>query len=215
MYVSTKKTIHRPLHCVLNLVNKQEKLHNLLHVYCAHCVFSFARHERFMFNNAMFKVIRPAVKEYGFNFLQNRSTTYCYPFLYAGYSCCLLNNSFVIKMKAGYYMKFLVDQLVRISSKNHNIHKQIPFDYVISVVVLLMNASNNSSVAGCCSVKDINNVVENAIIPCPDNSWCTAMCYRNFIFPTDAKKVSYSFEDGILTPQLLSCMRKVFYYFRE
>lgn len=28
-----------------------------------------------------------------------------------------------------------------------------------------------SSLAGCCSVEDINNVVENAIIPCPDNSW--------------------------------------------
>lgn len=73
-----------------------------------------------------------------------------------------------------------------------------------------MNASNNSSSAGCCSVEDINNVVENAIIPCPDNSWRTATFYRNFIFPTGAKNVSYSCEDGILTPQLLSCMRKVF-----
>lgn len=89
MYVSTKRTIHRPLHCVLNLVNKQEKFHNLRHFCCAHCMFPFARHTRFMINNAMFKVIRPAVKVYGFDFVQNRSATYCYPFLYAGYSCCL------------------------------------------------------------------------------------------------------------------------------
>lgn len=37
-----------------------------------------------------------------------------------------LNNSFVIKMKADYYMKFLVNQLVRISSKNYYIHKKYP-----------------------------------------------------------------------------------------
>lgn len=43
-----------------------------------------------------------------------------------------------------------------------------------------------------------------------DNSGCTATCYRDFIFLTGAKNVSYSCEDGILTPQLLSCMRKVF-----
>lgn len=92
MYVSTKKTIHRPLHCVLSLLNKQEKLHNLLRVYCAHCVFLFARHRRFMIYNDMFKVIRPALKEYCFNFVQNRSTTYCYPFLDAGYSCCLFEK---------------------------------------------------------------------------------------------------------------------------
>lgn len=119
-------------------------------------MFSFARHTRLRIYNAKFKVIRPAIKEYGFKFVQNRSTTYCYPFLYAGYSCCFLNNSFVIKMKAGYYMKFLVNQLVRISSKNYYIHKKIPFDYVISVVVFLMNASNNSSSTGCCSVEDIS-----------------------------------------------------------
>lgn len=91
MYVSTKKTIHCPLHCVLNVVNKQEKLQKLRHFYCAHLsfVFSCARHTRFRIYNAMFKVIRPAIKEYGFNFVQNRSTTYCYTFLYAGYSCCL------------------------------------------------------------------------------------------------------------------------------
>lgn len=89
VHVSTKKTIHRPLHCVLNVVNKQEKLQKLRHFYCAHFVFSCARHTRFRIYNAMFKVIRPAIKEYGFNFVQNRSTTYCYPFLYAGYSCCL------------------------------------------------------------------------------------------------------------------------------
>lgn len=185
MYVSTKKTIHRPLHCVLNIVNKQEKLQKLRHFYCSHFVFSCARHTRFRIYNAMFRFIRPAIKEYGFHFVQNRSTTYCYPFLYAGYSCCLLNNSFVIKMKAGYHMKFLVNQLVRISSKKYYIHTKYP---LIILSVFLMNASNNSSLAGCCSVEDINNVVENAIIPCPDNLWCTATCYRDFIFPTCAKQ---------------------------
>lgn len=87
MYVSTKKTMHRPLHCVLNVVNKQEKLQNLRHNYCAPFVFSFARHARFRIYNAMFKVIRPAIKEYGFNFVQNRPTAYCYQ--YGGHSCCL------------------------------------------------------------------------------------------------------------------------------
>lgn len=91
-----------------------------------------------------------------------------------------LNNSFVIKMKAGYHMKFLVNQLVRISSKKYYIHTKYP---LIMLSVFLMNASNNSSLAGCCSVEDINNVVENAIIPCPDNSWCTATCYRDFYIP--------------------------------
>lgn len=95
-----------------------------------------------------------------------------------------LNNSFVIKMRAGYHMKFLVNQLVRISSKKYYIHTKYP---LIMLSVFLMNASNNSSLAGCCSVEDINNVVENAIIPCPDNSWCSATCYRDFIFPTGAK----------------------------
>lgn len=208
MYVSTKKTIHRPLHCVLNVVNKRDKLQKLRHFYCAHFVFLFARHTRLRIHNAKFKVIRPALKEYGFNFVQNRSTTYCYPFLYAGYSCCLLNNSFVIKMKAGYYMKFLVDQLVRISSKIHYIHKIIPFDYVISVVVFLMNTSNNSSLAGCCSVEDIKSVVENAIIPCPDNSWCTATCYRDFIFPTCAKKCHIVLRMGYWRPSYYhACVR--------
>lgn len=64
--------------------NKQEILQKLRHFYCAHFVFSCARHTRFRIYNAMFKDIRPAIKEYGFNLVQNRSTTYCYPCLYAG-----------------------------------------------------------------------------------------------------------------------------------
>lgn len=64
-------------------------------------------------------------------------THFCIHVIHVGH----LNNSFVIKMKACYYMKLLVNQLVRISSENYYI-QQIPFDYVISVVVFLMNASN-------------------------------------------------------------------------
>lgn len=85
---------------------------------------------------------------------------------------------------------------------------KIPFDYVISVVVFLMNTSNNSSLAGCCSVEDIKNVVENAIIPCPDNSWCTATCYRDFIFPTCAKKCHIVLRMGYWHPSYYhACVR--------
>lgn len=57
--------------------------------------------------------------------------------------------------------------------------------------------------------------MENAIVTCSDNSWYTATCHRNYIFPTGFEKVSYSCEDGIWTPLLSSC--KIFsmalYYF--
>nr|XP_034332903.1 uncharacterized protein LOC105333663 [Crassostrea gigas] len=60
--------------------------------------------------------------------------------------------------------------------------------------------------AGCCSIENINNVVENANVSCSENL-CTAQCYRDFIFPTGLKDVSYNCTDGVWTPSLSSCKR--------
>lgn len=65
----------------------------------------------------------------------------------------------------------------------------------------------STGVASCCSVENIHDVVENAIISCSDNLWSTATCYRGFIFSTGFEKVAYSCKDGIWTPLLSSCKR--------
>nr|XP_034334806.1 uncharacterized protein LOC117691968 [Crassostrea gigas] len=60
--------------------------------------------------------------------------------------------------------------------------------------------------ADCCSIENINNVVENANVSCSDNL-CTAQCYRGFILPTGLNEVSYYCTDGVWTPSLSSCKR--------
>lgn len=79
--------------------------------------------------------------------------------------------------------------------------------HAVNYIAFIMNTDFFTGLAACCSVENINNVVENAIVSCSDNSWCTATCYRDFIFPTGFEKVSYSCKNRIWTPQLSSCKR--------
>lgn len=63
---------------------------------------------------------------------------------------------------------------------------------------------------GCCSVKKINLTVDNAFILCTTNGSCVAECYRGFIFSSGKTKQSYSCLNGVWSPVLSTCKRKIF-----
>lgn len=63
---------------------------------------------------------------------------------------------------------------------------------------------------GCCSVKKINLTVDNASILCTTNGSCVAECYRGFIFSSGKTKQSYSCLNGVWSPVLSTCKRKMF-----
>lgn len=63
---------------------------------------------------------------------------------------------------------------------------------------------------GCCSVKKINLTVDNASILCRTNEYCVAECYPAFIFSTGKTVQSYSCLNGVWSPVLSTCKRKMF-----
>lgn len=63
---------------------------------------------------------------------------------------------------------------------------------------------------GCCSVKKINLTVDNASILCTTNESCVAECYPGFIFSTGKTRQSYSCLNGVWSPVLSTCKRKIF-----
>lgn len=63
---------------------------------------------------------------------------------------------------------------------------------------------------GCCSVKKMNLTVEYASILCTTNGSCVAECYRGFIFSSGKTEQSYSCLNGVWSPVLSTCKRKIF-----
>lgn len=63
---------------------------------------------------------------------------------------------------------------------------------------------------GCCSVRKINLTVDNASILCTTNEYCIAECYPGFIFSTGKTIQSYSCLNGVWSPVLSTCKRKMF-----
>lgn len=63
---------------------------------------------------------------------------------------------------------------------------------------------------GCCSVKKMNLTVEYASILCTTNGSCVAECYRGFIFSSGKTEQSYSWLNGVWSPVLSTCKRKIF-----
>lgn len=151
----------------------------------------------------------------GVNFVKNRSTVYCYPFPCAGYTCGFqrLNHNSLFKMKPHYKMMFFVHLVGEYFILNLLINKtgfwlisffNCGFDKYWELFIGL---------ADCCSVENVKNVVKNAIVSCPYNSWCKATCYRDFIFPSGVIEMSSYCKDGVWTPLLSSCKSELFYSF--
>lgn len=148
----------------------------------------------------------------GVYFVKNRSTVYCYPFPCAGYTCGFqrLNHNSLFKMKLHYKMMFFVHLVGQYFILNLFIYKT--GFWLISI----FNCSFDkywelfTGLADCCSVENVKNVVKNAIVSCPDNSWCKATCYRDFIFPSGVIEMSSYCEDGVWTPLLSSCKSELF-----
>lgn len=63
---------------------------------------------------------------------------------------------------------------------------------------------------GCCSVGKIKLTVDNASILCTTDRSCVAECYRGFIFSSGKTKQSYSCLNGVWSPVLSTCKRKIF-----
>lgn len=146
--------------------------------------------------------------------VENCLTVYCYTSLYAGYLCSLstFKSQFSwLKWKHFFIWCFWSNRLVNISSRNYFTHKYsycVVTYYVIIVVVVLINTCTFfTGFVGCCSVENLNNVVENAIVSCQDNLWCKATCYRGYIFRTGREVQSFSCKDRKWTPLLSSCKR--------
>lgn len=84
------------------------------------------------------------------------------------------------------------------------------YNNAINVVAFLMNTGPFvTGFASFCSVENVNDVVENAIVSCLDYSWCTATCYSGYIpvFHSGRKVESFSCQDNIWTPLLSACKR--------
>lgn len=142
--------------------------------------------------------------------VENRSTVYGYTSLYAGYLCSLStfkSQSSWLKWKHFIIWCFWSNRLVSISSRNYFTHR---YSYWL--------CNNCSCVFNeywyiftgfvcCCSVENLNNVVENAIVSCQDNLRCKATCYRGYIFRTGREVQSFSCKDRKWTPLLSSCKR--------
>lgn len=142
--------------------------------------------------------------------VENRSTVYCYTSLYAGYSCSLStfkSQSSCLKWRHFIIWCFWSNRLVSITYKNYYIHKYSyrlcnHCSWVFNKYWYIF-----TGFVGCCSVENLNNVVENAIVSCPGNSWCKVTCYRGYIFRTGREVQSFGCQDGKWTPLLSSCKR--------
>lgn len=121
-------------------------------------------------------------------------------------------SSFLVKMKAPYFLILIVIQL---SSK----FLKFCFDFYTSnkCLFFLINYFLLKWIAcfiattHCCS-SDINIAVDNAFVSCPINLSCNAECYRGYIFPSGSTEESYSCQKGVWTPMLFSCKRTLFFF---
>lgn len=143
--------------------------------------------------------------------VQSRSTVYCYTSLYMGYTCSLStfkSQPSWIKWKHFILWCFWSNPLVRISStRNYYIHKNTYWLGYHCSLVFNKYWYIFHRFCRCCFSENVNTVEENAFVSCSNNSWCTATCYRGYIFPTGLGEESFSCQDGMWTPLLSSCKR--------
>lgn len=115
-------------------------------------------------------------------------------------------------MKALYYLMFWSNRQVSISSRNYFTHKYSYWLCNHCSCVFNKYWYIFTGFVCCCSVENLNNVVENAIVSCQDNLRCKATCYRGYIFRTGREVQSFSCKDRKWTPLLSSCKRKFLFY---